>query len=684
MKILFITIASAPNEFSEGIVNSKLVLALKNAGHHIDIISKSNNGPNYSTSWNEPWLTLKENTYQIEYNLENKLLRLFDFLKCSIKFKYPFEGIRWINRAYIQAEELIKKNNYDVIITRSPSDIPHIIGLNLKHKYHIPWIANWNDPSNGIWPEPYKNNSNKIASLFYHYYTKKALEKADYNTFPCERLRNHFLKYFNFKLENTEIIPHLGYNLINEKSTPPPDKILSICHAGNLSEERDPEILFKAIAKIKADSLVPYLRFTIIGIATPLILKLINKYSLQNEIKFTGSKSYIETLRYMQNFDVLCIIEAKLNEGIFLPSKLSDYISLDKPILCFSPVNGTLVDIINKYGGGITVNNESIDSVYEGICKLISYKKENQLLTKIDTKGLKTYLSQLTIVKKYEAILCKLVNVQDNHISIYDRSIKSVKHLYHLTFTKLLSILIDKLVKSQKEISSFQFQKNILILVPHPDDEILGIGGFIIQCLQQEGKVHLVYLTDGGESRIWSNKDDIKQSRILLSEKVYEQLGLKKTNITRFHLADSFIPHSGQLGYDEVVQKIKQLIEILKPDAVFATHTHDYWPFDHVATAHIAREAVIQSTHKSHLWYYWVWTWYNLRPWKIFELKYNKMIRVDINEQLVLKKELIGLYLNELTLEGKPWSGVLPKSLLNALKQPVEIIEKIEIDLKLK
>ena len=65
----------------------------------------------------------------------------------------------------------------------------------------------------------------------------------------------------------------------------------------------------------------------------------------------------------MKNFDVLCVIEAKMNEGIFLPSKLSDYSFLNKPILCFSPANGTLVDLINKYGGGIAIDNEDEKNV---------------------------------------------------------------------------------------------------------------------------------------------------------------------------------------------------------------------------------------------------------------------------------------------------------------------------------
>jgi LmbE family N-acetylglucosaminyl deacetylase len=220
---------------------------------------------------------------------------------------------------------------------------------------------------------------------------------------------------------------------------------------------------------------------------------------------------------------------------------------------------------------------------------------------------------------------------------------------------------------------------NLLILAPHPDDEILGLGGIILQTLQRGGKVYLVYLTDGEGSGVSTEQEEIKCQRIALSEMVCERLGLESSNITRLHLPDGSVPHPGQSGYSETVQRIKNLIDQIKPDAVFATHTLDYWPYDHVACAHISHEAVKQSTSKPQLYYYWVWAWYNLQPWQLFKLNYKKINRVDISAQLAEKMELTGIYLNSLTSQGKPWSGVLPRALLAALNQPFEIIEKTEI-----
>ena len=46
------------------------------------------------------------------------------------------------------------------------------------------------------------------------------------------------------------------------------------------------------------------------------------------------------------------LVEADIPEGIFLPSKLVDYISARKPVLALSPRVGEIADLVP--GGGIT------------------------------------------------------------------------------------------------------------------------------------------------------------------------------------------------------------------------------------------------------------------------------------------------------------------------------------------
>ncbi len=217
------------------------------------------------------------------------------------------------------------------------------------------------------------------------------------------------------------------------------------------------------------------------------------------------------------------------------------------------------------------------------------------------------------------------------------------------------------------------------MLAPHPDDEIFGLGGLLSQNINKSSIIHFVYLTDGEGSAVWPDKEEIRRNRIMLSEKVCAKIGIEPQNITRLHIPDGAVPDRGQPGFDKAVLTIKGIIDSEKPDAVFATHTLDHWPYDHVACAHIAYDAVQQSVTKPRLWYYWVWAWYNLRPWKFSSGRLRRLRKVDISDQLPRKKELMNIYIKAYTPEGRLWSGVLPPSLLKAFRLPVEIIEEMPV-----
>jgi LmbE family N-acetylglucosaminyl deacetylase len=217
----------------------------------------------------------------------------------------------------------------------------------------------------------------------------------------------------------------------------------------------------------------------------------------------------------------------------------------------------------------------------------------------------------------------------------------------------------------------------ILILAPHPDDEIFGLGGFILSQLERRSKINIIYLTDGEGSGVWNDKEEIRKQRIALSEEVCASLNINNADIYRLHLPDGCVQHRGQPGFDEAVKLVKGTINSVRPDVLFATHTLDYWPYDHVACAQIAGEAVNLSEHKPQLWYYWVWAWYNLKPWQLLKLRFNQFNRIDISGQIKKKRALMDIYLNSLTPDGKSWSGILPKPLLKAFNFPVEVVEKI-------
>lgn len=109
MKVLFIATGYLPYTFSENLCNAKLVYAMQQRGWEVDVISRVDEGNSYSTEWQEPWLCLKPNVYEVTYAPGGKVTRIWDLLRSTLQMGgYPLAGIRWARRAYKKAVELHK------------------------------------------------------------------------------------------------------------------------------------------------------------------------------------------------------------------------------------------------------------------------------------------------------------------------------------------------------------------------------------------------------------------------------------------------------------------------------------------------------------------------------------------------------------------------------------------------
>ncbi len=108
---------------------------------------------------------------------------------------------------------------------------------------------------------------------------------------------------------------------------------------------------------------------------------------------------------------------------------------------------------------------------------------------------------------------------------------------------------------------------NILVIAPHPDDEVLGVGGTIAKHVSQGNDVYVCIVTKGCEPIF--QKSQVEQVRTECNE-ADEFLGVKKTiymdfpaamleTIPRYELNNAFI----------------KLIQSVKPDIVYLPHMGD-------------------------------------------------------------------------------------------------------------
>ncbi|MDE6368367.1 MAG: hypothetical protein K2K94_03935, partial [Muribaculaceae bacterium] len=185
--ILIIAPRSIPVYGAEEIVNLKLLKALSNSGQFkIDLISRRNKTVDYPYDAHDVEGVRLNANHIIEVDNRVTPQVAFQHLKALIKFGCVFRGAHWAVQCVAIAENLVRNNNYDYIITKSESSF--LLGYYLKQKFGVKWVATWNDPYPFYKCPPPYGNGPKSSSLF-NGRIMSMLRTADIHVFPNERIR---------------------------------------------------------------------------------------------------------------------------------------------------------------------------------------------------------------------------------------------------------------------------------------------------------------------------------------------------------------------------------------------------------------------------------------------------------------------------------------------------------------
>lgn len=350
-RILFVAPSSYPIYGPEANVNAKVIKMLSDSGCKVDLVCRSlrENIKFYPTSEDKYYFEDVQSINIVSVETKLNFATFCRHLRTLLKTGYVYKGADWTYMAIKMCETLIAKNNYDFIYTYDyPSEI---VGLYITKKYDLKWVATWNDPYMWVkYPAPYGKGVNAEIGYFRSKIISDIGKYVYRNVFPSDRLRDYMLRYMvGMNKETCVISPHIILeNLVvnNDKKI---DNTLRLIHAGALGRERDPENLFKGFSLFLKKNPDAKIEFTFLGIfqraKDDYFSNLVEKYNVNRYVKFCPPVPYKESLAFIQDYDVCMLIEAACEEGIFLPSKVSDYMQNSKPIMALSPKIGVIHDM---------------------------------------------------------------------------------------------------------------------------------------------------------------------------------------------------------------------------------------------------------------------------------------------------------------------------------------------------
>lgn len=211
--------------------------------------------------------------------------------------------------------------------------------------------------------------------------------------------------------------------------------------------------------------------------------------------------------------------------------------------------------------------------------------------------------------------------------------------------------------------------RRLVLVAPHPDDEILMAGGLLAGFRGHEQDLLLISVTDGEAShpgsRQW-REQRLRRQRPLESRQALQQLGLDLAQLDwhRLHLKDGAVPR------DEAFL-VNHLGQLLKTDDLLLTTWRGDGHADHEAVGRAAAQAC--QAHKVKLAEVPVWAWHWARP-DDPRLPWPRAHRIALDEtRLARKRQALSAHLSQLQADGER-PPVLKPALLECLLQPFELV----------
>lgn len=280
----------------------------------------------------------------LETSEEDSFFRRFA-IWCRLNLTVPDARVVWNKYALQAAFEEMRKFKYDLIITSGPPHSTHLIGRKLKNIFNVKWLVDFRDPWTKI---DYLEKVNRFAL------TKKIDEKLEQKIInQCDRIisiNKSILK--GLKAINKGIIIPNGFDPadfteIEKKKT----KKFQINYFGNITAERDPSIVLKAVNQIYSQ--FPEIQINIWGNVSDEVKADLISLDENKFVKFHNYIPHDKMMRRMVNSSLLLLLINNVpnNLGI-LTGKIYEYLGAKVPVLGVGPIEGEAAKILNETRSG--------------------------------------------------------------------------------------------------------------------------------------------------------------------------------------------------------------------------------------------------------------------------------------------------------------------------------------------
>ena len=351
----------------------------------------------------------KDEKIQSGFLSENRKPTLADKISTWIRGNLFIPDARrfWITPSVSFLTRWLAKHPVDAMVTTGPPHSLHLIGLNLKEKTGIPWLADFRDP----WTQIDYHDKLMLsgwADRRHQNLEKTVLSRADTVTtvsrhcaLGLEAIGQRKVEVINngFDPDDFSGLPEFNYERFR------------ITHLGSMNADRNPEMLWQVLqALVKEDSFFrDYLHIRLTGKTDITVRKSLEDAGLMPYTTFTPPLPHRKALAHAAESAILLLpLNNTPNVMGITTGKLFEYMGLRRPVLCIGPPEGDAAKIIHETRSGVTVDFHDAERCREILLEWAArFKKKD--LSALDQSAEQYDRKKLTV--KLTLLLDKMVGL---------------------------------------------------------------------------------------------------------------------------------------------------------------------------------------------------------------------------------------------------------------------------------
>ncbi len=321
---------------------------------------------------------------------KNKINKIIN--KIIARFFPIDQYLGWILPAVIKGLSIIRENNINEIIVTGPPFSSFFIGYFLSLLSGKDLVVDYQDPWH-LYSKP------GLKSKIYWCLEKKIMNRAKAIILNTEKAREGYIKKIESIKSKSYVIPNPFIEVGNVEPSFLGEKKKVITYTGNFYGKRRLNYIIEPLKKIFSNSLLSSdeISIHVFGEILKEDLEEFEKNNLSHILTEHKKVDFNILLSYLKGSDVLLLSQGD-DHKYSVPYKLTDYLSIKRPILAITSKDSATYDVLRVTNCGIAADINDSNSIYNALKIILIDKKE------FSFDGIATYSLQFLKDELYKVI----------------------------------------------------------------------------------------------------------------------------------------------------------------------------------------------------------------------------------------------------------------------------------------